>query len=69
MYEKIEVELKGVQQEIQSSGAVSTMPPPSKEPELEDEPSQLFKLDNVIEYRLHRAQVEKDQDTMAPKQA
>jgi hypothetical protein len=36
MYDRIEVELKGVQQALQSSCVVSTAPLPSEEPELGD---------------------------------
>jgi len=39
MYDIIEVELWGVQQVLQSSHAVSTVPLPSGEPELGDEPA------------------------------
>jgi hypothetical protein len=41
MYERIEVELKGVQQALYSSRAVSTTPPSSEGRELGDEPTQL----------------------------
>jgi hypothetical protein len=41
MYERIEAELRGVQQALHSSRAVSTVPPPSEETELGDEPTQL----------------------------
>jgi hypothetical protein len=44
MYDRIEVELRGVQQALQSSHAVSTAPPPSEAPELGDEPTQLHRL-------------------------
>ena len=39
MYDRIEVELQGVQQSLQSSRAVSTVPLPLEEPELGDEPT------------------------------
>jgi hypothetical protein len=39
MYDRIEVELKGVQHALQSIHAVSTAPPPSKTPELGDDPT------------------------------
>jgi hypothetical protein len=42
MYDRIETELRGVQQALHSSRAVSTVPPPSEEPELGDEPAQLL---------------------------
>jgi hypothetical protein len=69
MYDRIEAELRGVQQALYSSRAVSTAPPPSEEPELGDEPAQLRRLADVTEARLHRAQAEKDQATVALKQA
>jgi hypothetical protein len=69
MYDRIEEELRGVQQALYSSRTVSTAPPPSEEPELGDEPAQLHRLDDVTEAHLHRAQAEKDQATTALKQA
>jgi hypothetical protein len=60
MYEKIETELRGVQQALQSSCAISTIPPPLEEPELGDEPSQLHRIDDATEGRLLRAQEEKE---------
>jgi hypothetical protein len=45
------------------------VPLPSEEPELGDEPTQLCRLDDVTKAHLHRAQVEKDQATIALKQA
>jgi hypothetical protein len=66
MYDRIEVELRGVQQALQSSRAVSTAPPPSEEPELGDEPAQLRRLADVTEAHLRRAQAEKDQATTSP---
>jgi hypothetical protein len=41
MYERIEAELKGVQQALYSSHAVSTVPPSSEGTKLGDEPAQL----------------------------
>jgi hypothetical protein len=41
MYNRIEVELQGVQQALQSSRTVSTAPLPLETPELGDEPAQL----------------------------
>jgi hypothetical protein len=52
MYEKIETELRGVQQALQSSHAVSTEPPPSEELELGDEPAQLHRIADVTEAHL-----------------
>jgi hypothetical protein len=42
LYDRIMTELRGVQQALHSSRAVSTVPPPSEEPELGDEPAQLL---------------------------
>jgi hypothetical protein len=69
MYDIIEVELKGVQQALQSSRALSTTAPPSKELELGDEPAQLHRLGDVTEAHLHQAQDKKDQATASLKQA
>jgi hypothetical protein len=41
MYDKIKVELRGVQQDLQSNYAVSIVPLPSRELEFGDEPAQL----------------------------
>jgi hypothetical protein len=65
MYDRIEVKLRGVQQALQSIRAVSTVPLPSGEPELGDEPAQLHRLADVIEAHLHRAQEETKQATQA----
>ena len=69
MYDIIEAELRGVQQALYSSCAVSIAPPPWEEPELGDEPAQLHRLDDVTEVYLHWAQDEKYQATTALKQA
>jgi hypothetical protein len=42
MYDRIEAEMKGVQQALYSSHAVSTAPPSSEGIELGDEPAQLY---------------------------
>jgi hypothetical protein len=47
---------------------MSTVPLPSGEPELGDEPSQLHRLANAVEARLRRAQEEIEQATQALKQ-
>jgi hypothetical protein len=52
MYNRIEVELRGVQQDLQSSRAVSTTPLPSGEPELGDELTQLRRLGDATEAHL-----------------
>jgi hypothetical protein len=69
MYDRIETELRGVQQALHSSRAVSTVPLPSEEPELGDEPTQLHRIADVTEAHLHRAQEEKEHATVALKQA
>jgi hypothetical protein len=43
----INMKLQGVQQALQSSRTVSTMPLSSEEPELGDEPAQLHRLADV----------------------
>jgi hypothetical protein len=63
MYDRIEVELRGVQQALQSSRTVSTMPLPSGEQELGDEPAQLRRLADATEAHLRRAQEETEQAT------
>jgi hypothetical protein len=68
MYEKIETELRGVQQALQSSHSIHYAPLPSEEPELGDEPAQLCRIVDVTEAHLHRAQEEKEQATVALKQ-
>jgi hypothetical protein len=69
MYERIEAELRGVQQALHSSRAVSTAPPPSEETELGDEPAQLRRIVDATEAHLRRVQEEKEQATVALKQA
>jgi hypothetical protein len=68
MYNIIEVELQGVQQALQSSRTVSTVPLPSGELELGDEPTQLHRLADTVEAHLRRAQEETEQATQALKQ-
>jgi uncharacterized protein YbbK (DUF523 family) len=69
MYDRIEAELKGVQQALYSSHAVSTMPSSSEGIEVGDEPAQLRRLADATEARLRRVQEEKEQATEALKQA
>jgi hypothetical protein len=52
MYDRIEVELRGVHHALQSSCAVSTAPLPSGEPELGNEPTQLHQLAETVEAHL-----------------
>ena len=65
MYDRIEIELWGVQQELQSSCTVPTMPLPLGTPELGDEPSQLHRIANTVEAHLWWAQEEASQATQA----
>jgi hypothetical protein len=60
MYERIEAKLKGVQQSLHSSRAVSTAPPSSEGTKLGDEPPQLRRIVDVTEAHLHRVQEEKE---------
>jgi hypothetical protein len=68
MYDRIEKELKDIQQAIQSSHAVSTAPPSTENVELGDDPTQLRKLADATETRLCRVQEEKEQATNALRQ-
>jgi hypothetical protein len=52
MYERIEVEMRGVQQALYSSCTISTVPFPSEETELGDEPTQLRRIADATEARL-----------------
>jgi hypothetical protein len=69
MYDKIESEMKGVQQDLYSSRAVSTAPPSSEGTKLGDEPAQIRIIADATEAHLHRVQEEKEQATEALKQA
>jgi len=60
MYERIEKELKDIQQDIQSSHIVSTVPSSEENIELGDDPTQLQRLEDGIETRLHWVQEEKE---------
>jgi hypothetical protein len=63
MYDRIEVELQGVQQDIQSIHVVSIVPLPSGEQESGDEPTQLRRLADATEAHLRQAQEETEQAT------
>jgi hypothetical protein len=63
MYNRINIELQGVQQALQSSRTVSTAPLPLGTPELGDEPSQPHQIVDTVESRLRRAQEEIAQAT------
>jgi hypothetical protein len=52
MYERIEAKLKGVQQALHSSCAVSTTPLPSEGTELGDEHAQLRRIADATEAHL-----------------
>jgi hypothetical protein len=69
MFDRIEVELKGVQQALYSSRAVSTASLSSRGIEVGDEPAQLCRLADSIEARLRWVQEEKEQATEALKQS
>jgi flagellar biosynthesis GTPase FlhF len=68
MFDRIEAELKGVQQALYSSRAVSTAPLSSGDIEVGDEPAQLRRLADSTEAHLRRVQEEKEQATEALKQ-
>jgi hypothetical protein len=53
MYDRVEAELKGVQQALYSSCAVSIVPLPSEGIELGDEPAQLRRIEDVTKAHLH----------------
>jgi hypothetical protein len=60
MYDRIETNLRGVQQALHSSRTVPTAPPPPEELELGDEPSQLHRIADMTEARLRHIQEEKE---------
>jgi uncharacterized protein YaaN involved in tellurite resistance len=63
LYEHIKKELKDLQEAIYVSRAVSNAPSSLMIIELVDEPTQLRRLVNAKEARLHRVQEEKEKDT------
>jgi hypothetical protein len=63
MYNRIDIELQGVQQALQSNHTVSTAPLSVGTPELGDEPAQLHQIADTVEARLRRAQEETTQAT------
>jgi hypothetical protein len=69
MNNRIEIELQGVQQALQSSLTVSTTPLPKGTTEEGDEPVQLRKIADRVEVHLWKAQEETTQATQALKQA
>jgi hypothetical protein len=69
MYEKIEIELRGVQHTLQSNHAIFIVPLPSEEPELGDEPTQLCRIVDATKSHLRRAKEEKEHAMVALKHA
>jgi hypothetical protein len=68
MYDKIEAELKAIQQAIYLSRIVSTASLSLESAELGDEPTQLRRIEDATEACLHRVHEEKEQATEALKQ-
>jgi hypothetical protein len=60
MYDRIETELRGVQQALQSNHLVPTTPPPSEEIDLGDEPTQLHRIVDATGALLLHSQEEKE---------
>jgi ketol-acid reductoisomerase len=54
MYDRIEAEMKGVQQSLYSSRIVSTVPSSSEGAEFGDEPTQLRRIEYATKARLRR---------------
>jgi hypothetical protein len=69
MYNRIEIELQGVQQALQSSRAVSSAALPEGTTKEGDEPVQLHKIADTVEVHLRKAQEETTQATQALKKA
>jgi hypothetical protein len=69
MYERIEEELRGVQQVLHSSRVVSTAPLSLEETKLGDEYAQLHRIVDVTEAFLRCIQEEKEQAREALKKA
>jgi hypothetical protein len=65
IYNRIKVELQGVQHALQSSHTVSNVPLPLETLELGDESTQLHRIVDIVEDRLRRAQEETMQATQA----
>jgi len=63
MYNRIEVDLWGVQQALHSNRSVSTLPLSLGTPELGDEPAQLHRFIDIVEAHLQWAQEETSQAT------
>jgi hypothetical protein len=69
MYDRIEEELKGVQQALYSNRTMSTAPPTSEGIKLGDELAQLRRITDVTKSHLFHVQEEKEHATKALKQA
>jgi hypothetical protein len=65
MYDHIETELRGVQQALQSSRVVSTVPLPEGTTEVGDEPVQLHQIIDTVEARLRSAEEKAEQAAQA----
>jgi vacuolar-type H+-ATPase subunit I/STV1 len=68
VYDRIEKDLKDIQQAIHLSRAVPIVPSSVEIVELGDEPTQLRRLVDATKARLHQFQEEKEQATEALKQ-
>jgi hypothetical protein len=69
MYDRIEVELQGVQRALQSNRVVSTAPMPEGTPEAGDESVQLHRIADLVEVRLRKEEEVTVQATQALKHA
>jgi hypothetical protein len=69
MYNRIEIELQGVQQDRQSSRTISSTPLPEGTTEEGNELVQLHKIANTVEVCLRKSQEETTQATQALKKA
>jgi len=69
MYDRIEGEIQGVQQALQSNRSVSMAPMPEGTTEVGDESVQLRKIVDIVEVRLQKEEEVKAQATQALKKA
>jgi hypothetical protein len=60
MYDRIEKELRDIQQAIHLNRAVPTAPSSTESVELGDEPTQLQRLEDETKARIHQVQEEKE---------
>jgi hypothetical protein len=63
MYDRIEIEIQGVQQALPSSRAVPTAPLTAGTVEPGDEPTQLHRIVDMVEAHLRQAQEDTTQAT------